>query len=339
MARRPMSPKLASTALAAVLVTAIAVMGGCVSVVRPSADVEGVNVTTTAAPAPAAPVSEDCHGLPPTASYPPLATLPAPMQMPVGSTMRKIQDKGHLSVAVSADTLLFGAQNPLTGQVEGFDIDMLRLVAKAIFGDDNPNRLELKIITYAQRIPSLQDRSADLVAHTMTINCTRWNQVAFSSTYYDAGQKVLVRRDSKNTTIDALDAARATVCAPDGTTNIEELRRHTGVKVTAVPDVTDCLVLFQQGKVDAITGDDTVLAGFADQDPYAVVSGDAFTDEPYGIAANAADVDLVQFVNRVLADARVDGSWKAIYERWLGEFGPTPEPPAAEVQIRPIPPR
>lgn len=313
----------------------------CVAAVGCTTDDDGGDTTaaavvTTTTVAPTAPASDDCHNLPPTASYPPLVSLPAPNQMPTGSKLREIQDRGKLTVGVSADTLLFGAQNPLTGVIEGFDIDMLKLVASAIFGDDD-DRLDIKVITYAQRIPSLQDRSVDLVAHTMTINCTRWNQVGFSSTYYAAGQKILVRRDSTKTSIADLDASGAEVCAPSGSTNIDELANYPGVKVRAVDDITDCLVLFQQGKVEAITADDTVLAGFADQDPYAVVVGDAFTQEPYGIAANADDVQLVQFVNKVLANARDDGRWKAIYERWLGAFGPTPEPPAAEAQLRPLP--
>lgn len=274
--------------------------------------------TTTAAPAPA--VSEDCRGYAPTDSYPPLAALPAPKQMPSGSKMEEIQNKGVLTVGVSADTILFGAQNPFTNEIEGFDVDMLRLVAKAIFGPDGGDKLEFKVITYAQRIPSLQDRSVDLVAHTMTINCRRWNQIGFSATYYDAGQRILVRNDADadTQTIDTLDAAGARVCAPEGSTNIDNLDPYANIVKVGVVDITDCLVLFQQGKVDAITADDTVLAGFADQDPYAKVVGPLFTQEPYGIGANADDVDLIQFVNKVLADAKANGQWKQIRDRWLG---------------------
>ena len=279
--------------------------------------------TTTTAPA----VSGDCHGLPPTASYAPTTPLPPPTQLPSGSPMAAIAAKGHMTVGVSGDTLLFGYRNPFTGQIQGFDIDVLRWVAEAIFGPGGGDKLDFKVITYAQRIPSLQDHSVDLVAHTMTINCARWNQIAFSSTYYDAGQKVLVRTDAAATTIQQLNEAGARVCAPNGSTNIDELKNFPGVKVLGVDDVTDCLVDFQQGKVDAITADDTVLAGFAAQDPYAKVSGDRFTDEPYGIGANSDDVALVQFVNGVLAAARADGRWTALYDKWLGAFGPAPAPP------------
>ena len=81
--------------------------------------------------------------------------------------------------------------------------------------------------------------------------------------------------------------------------------------------------------MDAITGDDTVLAGLAAQDPYAQVVGTAFTAEPYGLGVNAKNVDLVQFVNGVLARAKADGRWAAAYDRWLaGALGPAPAPPA-----------
>ena len=88
-------------------------------------------------------------------------------------------------------------------------------------------------------------------------------------------------------------------------------------------------MLFQQGKVEAITGDDTILAGFVAQDPYAKVVGEPFSAEPYGIGVAADQVDLVRFVNGVLDQAKADGSWAASYERWLGDLGPAPVPPTS----------
>ena len=327
----PTTPLRATLSAAAMAVLMLGTSCSSDNGAENNTDVTAPSQATTVPTAPAA--SDDCRGFEAVASYPSLGPLPAPGAMPSQTRMREIQDSGKLVVGVSGDTLLFGARNPFTNQIEGFDIEMLRLVSAAIFGED---RLEFRVITYAQRLPSLQDRSVDLVAHTMTINCTRWNQIGFSTVYYDAGQKVLVRSDSKATTIDELDAAGARVCAPKGSTNLDNLAPYPGVEAVGVDDITDCLVLFQQGKVDAITGDDTVLAGFAAQDPYGKVTGDRFTDEPYGIGANADDVDLIAFVNGVLAQARADGTWKALYEKWLGQFGATPEPPAAD-NSRPTP--
>ena len=182
---------------------------------------------------------------------------------------------------VSADTYLLGSRNPFNGRIEGFDIDLVKAVAKAIFG--NENAYELRVITAAQRIPSLQEGSIDIVARNMTINCDRWKQIAFSSEYYRSGQKILVRRGSKATTIEGLAGQR--VCAPNGTSSMDNLKKRSPKAIAVGADShTGCLVLFQEGDVDAITGDDTVLAGLAAQDPYAVVPEQAaFTAEPYGI--------------------------------------------------------
>lgn len=277
--------------------------------------------TSTAAPAaPSAPV--ECAD--PLASYDPAGVDPT--AVPAGSTMAAIRDRGRLVVGVSADSLLLGARNPVSGAIEGFDIDMARLVAQAIFGD--PDRVELRVITAAQRIPSLQEGTVDLVARNMTITCARWEEIAFSAEYYRSGQKVLVPLGSTATSLDDLAGQR--VCAPAGTSSLAKLEDFPEVEPVAAATHTDCLVRFQQGEVDAITGDDTVLAGLAAQDPYAQVVGTAFTSEPYGIGVSAEAVDLVRFVNAVLDRAKADGTWAASYDRWLAEaLGPAPAPPAS----------
>jgi polar amino acid transport system substrate-binding protein len=126
----------------------------------------------------------------------------------------------------------------------------------------------------------------DLVISAMTINCARWQQIAFSAEYYRAGQKVLVPMDSKATSLDYLGGQR--VCASAGSTSLDKLKTFPYVKVVTAATHTGCLVKFQQGQADAITGDDAVLARLAAQDPYAKVVGDPFTSEPHGIGAPPA---------------------------------------------------
>jgi len=264
-------------------------------------------------------------------SYAPPATLPSPGRMPSGSYMRTIQDRGRLIAGVSADTLLLGARNPVSGRIEGFDIDLLRGISQALFG--RPDRIELKVITAAQRLPALQDGSVDIVARNMTITCNRWEDIAFSSEYYRSGQKVLVRlgetTQSGGSVKSIQDLAGKKVCAPNGSTSMEKLRTFEGVEAVGADTHTGCLVLFQQGAVDGITGDDTVLAGLAAQDPYAdVVQAPAFTAEPYGLGVNQANVDFVRFVNGVLEEMRGDGRWTKSYNTWLADsLGKAPAPP------------
>lgn len=323
------------------VVSAGVVAAGCSGSVRLSGAIEGDAPPSTTAVVPEAPECTAAQqAQDPTRSYEPQGPLPSPDALPQGSTMAAIRARGKLIVGVSGDTLLFGARNPLKNQIEGFDIDMLKEVAKAIFGADGESHIAYKVITYADRLPNLEagpdHGGVDIVAHTMTINCNRWLRIAFSSTYFDAGQRVLVKKGSGFTSIDDLDAAAATVCAPEGSTNIDLLRRNEGNRfgklvVLAKPDVTDCLVAMQQGQADGATGDDTVLAGLAAQDPNTEVVGDKFTDEPYGLGMPKADVDFVRFVNGVIEEMRTDGRWKAIYSTWLlGVLSDTVvDPPAA----------
>lgn len=256
-----------------------------------------------------------------TASYAPKGALPAPDLLPAGSTMQDIQDRGRLIAGVSADTLLLGSRNPVEGRIEGFDIDMVNQVARAIFGPDITDRVTLRVITAAERLPVLQAGEVDIVVRNMTINCARWEDIAFSAEYYRSGQKILVRKGVEGTVTGIDTLADLRVCAPAGTSSYDNLLREApdAVPISALNHTT-CLLRFQQGDVDVITGDDTVLAGLAAQDPYAVVpEQERFTDEPYGIGMNADDVDLVQFVNQVLERMRADGSWQASYDQWLAE--------------------
>jgi polar amino acid transport system substrate-binding protein len=227
---------------------------------------------------------------------------------------------------VDQNTYLFGFRDSFNGQLEGFDIDIAKQIATALFGDPSP--IQFIVVGSDQRIPALKDGRVDMVVRTMTMNCTRWQEVDFSTVYYQAGQRVLVRRDSGITGIDALGGKR--VCATKGSTSIENVAKAASKPVpVSVPNWTDCLVMLQQYQVDAVSTDDTILAGLAAQDPYTEVVGPSFTDEPYGVAIAKGREDLVRFVNGVLERMRADGTWTAIYQRWLSELGAAPPPPPA----------
>jgi polar amino acid transport system substrate-binding protein len=306
---------------------AILVTAGCSgSGVYSTTPVPAAKPSSTPSAATSTPPPAECGN--PLASYAPGGPNPPPgSPMPAGSYMKAIQDRGRLIAGVSADTLLLGARNPLNGQIEGFDIDMLKAVSKAIFND--PNKIEYRVITTAQRIPALTGGSVDIVARAMTINCARWKQIDFSTEYYRAGQKVLVAKGSPANGMADLKGKR--VCAPNGSTSMDKLRTFPGLVPVGSDTHTGCLVLFQQGKVDAITGDDTILAGLATQDPYAsVVKAAAFTAEPYGLGVSKTHPEFVRFVNGVLAQMRTDGQWKTAYDTWLqAALGPAPAPPVA----------
>ncbi|SFP71468.1 polar amino acid transport system substrate-binding protein [Amycolatopsis arida] len=272
----------------------------------PNAGVATVDVSGTAA--------EDCDA---TASLPPQPGIPA------GSTMDKIRKRGHLIAGVDQNTFLFGFRNPTTGKLEGFDVDIAKEVARAIFGD--PEKIRFRAITSAQREPMLENREVDIVVRTYTINCERLKKVNFSSVYYIAGQRVLVHENSDVGSLADLGGQR--VCASRGSTSLKNIARSPAKPVPVqVDDWSDCLVLLQQGQVAAISTDDTILAGMAQQDPTTKIVGEKFTQEPYGIGIPKGDEDMVRFVNAVLEEVRA-GTWQRSYDTWLApRLGPATPP-------------
>jgi polar amino acid transport system substrate-binding protein len=294
---------------AAVAAAVIAVLGACSAGTYAATPLPA---TTTATPAPtgssgtAAPACDNA-----TQSYDPLPSLTGDA---ANNALAAIRQHGRLRVGVSADSLLLASRNPLTGQIEGFDIDMARNVAQAIFGD--PDRIEPIVISAADRLPALQDKRVDLVVRNMTMTCARWNDIAFSSEYYQSGLKILVKQGDTTTSLEGLAGKK--VCAPSGSTTLDKVKATAGVIPVGAANHTSCLVRFQDGDVDAIAGDDTVLAGLVAQDPYAFVPPmQPLTSEPYGIGVNKDQKDLVRYVNRVLDTVKADGRWKASYDRWF----------------------
>lgn len=318
LGRRPVA------AAAAVMIAAL--LGACTSGVYAETPIPTPTPSTSAAPSPSpsgtttttAPAACDNA----TQSYNPLPALTGDA---ANTAVSAIKARGYLVAGVSADSLRLGSRDPLSGQIEGFDIDMVRDIAQAIFGD--PSKVQYVVITTAQRTDVLQNKQVDIVARALTMNCSRWSIIAFSAEYYQAGLKILVKKGDKTTSLTELAGKK--VCAPSGSTSLTAVQKSAGVIPVTASTHTGCLVLFQQGKVEAIAGDDTVLAGLAAQDPYAYVPPmQPLTSEPYGIGVNKDQVDLVRYINKVLETVKADGRWKASYDKWLAEaLGPAPAPP------------
>jgi polar amino acid transport system substrate-binding protein len=311
--------------LALAAVTAAAVTAGCAAAPAPGRGA----ATAPAARARAAGTSQ--AGAKAAATCDPVASSLAPLGPPEvtpGSYMAQIKARGYLIAGVDQSTYHFGYLNPLDGHIEGFDIDMIRAVAQAIFG--SPDKVEFKSISDAQRITAITGRSSgvDIVAHTMTITCDRLRQVDFSSVYFDAHQRVLVP-DNSAATGGLADLGGQKVCATAGSDSVSTIQDYpTHPKVVQEPFWTDCLVLLQQDQVAAVSTDDAILYGLQAQDPFTKVVGPELTDEPYGLAMSKQHPDFVRFVNAVLAREESDGAWEKSYQHWVSpvyQKPPTPE--------------
>nr|WP_221333085.1 glutamate ABC transporter substrate-binding protein [Nocardia transvalensis] len=251
---------------------------------------------------------------------------PGPGALPAGSTMARIAAKGRVTVGVDQNTYLFGFRDPVSGQLEGFDIDLAREIARDLFGD--PNRIELRSVSTAERVPALQNKQVDLVVRTFSVTCQRRRDVDFSSVYYKAAQRILAPRSAGIRTLGDLAGKR--VCVTFGATSSGPLftlgNRPT---VLGVDNWTDCLVGLQQGQVDAISTDESILSGLAEQDGNLQIVGDTLGFENYAVGVPKGQDDMVRFVNGVLDRLRADGTWQRLYAAHLAALGPSPGPPAA----------
>src|SRR5262245_45852334 len=178
--------------------------------------------------------------------------------------MGRSQQGGELVVGVKYDAPPFGYFNPATNQVEGFDADLGRELARTLFG--NPNQVRFVEAISRNRIPFLKDDRVDVVLSTLTITDERKQEIDFSEPYYLAGQSILVPEGSPVQGVNALNG-RA-VASLQGTTSERTLRRRApDARLVLFPTATTALAALQDHQVDAVSTDDTLLMGMIGRNP------------------------------------------------------------------------
>lgn len=234
-----------------------------------------------------------------------------------------VQTKGKIRIGTQEDNTPFSFKNPATGKWEGFDADIGRELAKAIWGaaDDPDSHIEWVAVTSATRIPTLTDNKADVIIKTFTINEDRKKQIDFSDVYFQTGQRILVKK-SNDAIKEVADLAGKNVCAQKGSTSEQNIAKATNnaAKPVLLDSYPACLLALQQGQVDAISTDETILFGLVKQDPNTKIVGKYFSDEPYGIGVKKDTGDRVAFVsflNTWLAQIFKDGTWAKVYEKHI----------------------
>ncbi len=267
-------------------------------------------------PLPTDNTSENCN---PTASLRPFAT-----KAEADAAVADIRARGRLIVGLDIGSNLFSFRDPITGEITGFDVDIAGEIARDIFG--SPSHVEYRILSAAERTTALQNSSVDVVAKTMTITCDRRKVVNFSTVYLDANQRILAPRDSPIVKVSDLSGKR--VCVARGTTSLQRIQEISPSPViVSVVNWADCLVAMQQREIDAVSTDDSILAGLVEEDPYLHIVGPNMASQPYGVGINLNNTALVRFVNGTLERIRRDGTWNTLYRKWLAVLGPAPAPP------------
>ncbi|RRQ81768.1 glutamate-binding protein [Streptomyces griseofuscus] len=202
----------------------------------------------------------------------------------------------------------------------GFDVDVATYVAKKLgYG---PDQIEWKESKSADRETMLQRGDVQFIAATYSITPEREQKVDFAGPYLLAHQDVLLRADE--TAIKApKDLNGKKLCSVSGSTSAQNLKAKLNLKTDLVtyPTYSACLSGLQSGAIDALTTDDSILAGYAAQAQFKgkfKLGSFKMTNENYGIGVKKGS-DLKAKINTALESMVSDGSWAAAVKK---NFGP-----------------
>ena len=254
-------------------------------------------------------------------------TVKEEVSFEAGTTMAKLHDAGKITVGTKFDQPLFGLMG-LDNVPEGFDVEIAKIVAGEL-GIDEKDIKWVEAVS-ANREPFIQNGEVDIVVATYTINDKRKEVVSFAGPYYIAGQDLLVLDGNPEGITGIDDVVGKKVCSVTGSTSAQNLK-DAGVEVIETDTYSNCLTPLRQGEVVAVSTDNVILAGLADQNPgeFEVIDN-PFTEEPYGIGLALEDDEFRNFINDTLEAAFEDGRWAAAWEKTAGKVLSTPTPPTLD---------
>jgi aspartate/glutamate/glutamine transport system substrate-binding protein len=231
------------------------------------------------------------------------------------NVLERIKERDKIVFGVKFDTSLFGLKNPSSGEVEGFDIDLAKALAKEILGDET--KIEFKEVTSKTRIPLLNKGDIDAIIATMTVTKERAEEVDFTDIYFEAGQSLLVKKGSAVQGIEDL-TKDTTVLAVKGSTSTDNIRELApDAPVLEFENYAEAFTALKAGKGEALTTDDSILAGMAASDSNYELVGEKFTEEPYGIAVKKGEKELLDALNSGLEALNSSGEFDEIYNSWF----------------------
>ncbi len=226
----------------------------------------------------------------------------------------------------SGDTIKIGVKFDQPGvglkqgdKYTGFDIDTAKYVADKLGYDED----QIKWIQAPspQRETLIKSGQVKLIIASYSITPERAKEVSFAGPYFIAGQSLLVKSDSDIKSVDDLTGKK--VCSVTGSTSVANLKKKQPKLVPQKFDTySKCAEALSNGVIDAMTTDDAILAGYANQDAYSgklKLVGDTFSQERYGIGLKKGNTKLCNKVSDAVKDMVKDGTWAKLVKKNFGD--------------------
>ena len=229
--------------------------------------------------------------------------------------LEKIVKNDRIVIGVKTDAKPFGYKDE-NGELKGYDIDLAKKITKKLLGAEN--KIEFVEVTPSNRIITLTSGKVDMVIATMSITHQRQLVVDFSTPYYVAGQALMTPKKSEILGItDLKDKKVIVILGSTGERNIKRIAPDSIIQgYKTYPEAYKAL---KDGKGDALTTDDSILAGIIMDDPSMRILAKRYTQEPYAVAfrAEPESKTLKSAVNHIIEHMHSNGELNKLKNKWI----------------------
>ena len=242
--------------------------------------------------------------------------------------LEEVLERGHLIVGTGSTNAPWHFKDE-SGNLVGFDVDVAKLVAKGLFGDDT--KIEFVDQSSDSRIPNVLTDKVDITCQFMTVTAGRAQQVDFTMPYYREGVGLLTRADGKMKTFDELKAAGSGATVSVLQNVYAEDMVHAALPEAKVDQYESVDLMYQalnSGQADASATDQSSVQWLVVQQPGKYVdSGYGWGPQSYSCAVKRGDQQWLNFVNTVLHEAMTGVDfpvYQASFKKWFGVDLPVP---------------
>jgi putative glutamine transport system substrate-binding protein len=242
------------------------------------------------------------------------ATKEAPKDS-VPPDIKAIKDRGVLKAGVKVDVPKFGYKDPQTGKIDGFEIDLVKALAKKILGDEN--KIDMQGVVAKTRGPLLDNGDVDVVIATFTITEERKKSYNFTDPYYTDGVGLMVKKASGIQSLKDLNGKRIGVAQSSTSRKAlqEELDKSGGkVNFLEFGTYAEVKTALDSGRVDAFSIDVAILAGYLDDS--VVILPDRYSPQLYGAATKKSNEALAKLINDTFAEMKKSGEMDKLLQKW-----------------------
>ncbi|ORL26049.1 glutamate-binding protein [Prescottella equi] len=238
--------------------------------------------------------------------------------------------EGQLTIGTKYDQPGLALREP-DKTMTGFDVEVAKYIANYLGVPESG--ITWREAPSAQRENLIKNGEVDFVVGTYSITDNRKKVIDFAGPYYVAGQSLLVRADDDSITgAESLQGGKK-LCSVSGSTPAQKIAKsYPGVQLQQFDSYSSCVEALHRGKVDALTTDDIILAGYAAQYPGEFkLAGQPFTTELYGVGLPKGETEARMKINDAIEDMIATGAWQRALEETMGDSGyALPAPPSVD---------